>query len=217
LRHVKEVVPKELLDEWTPDLAYAVGLITSDGNLPPNSNKIHFVSTDEELIDLFCGCLQLASTITPHCYLARSGKSGLCQSSQCKPQYVVEFADWRFRAFLESVGLKPNKSKTLGRLAIPDNVFFDFLRGEWDGDGSWYTIETRPHYLRCEVASASPVFLHWLHETIERTTGLAGRISGIRLFYAGAAAVALGHRLYYALDLPCLSRKYAKWRQCVAK
>ena len=54
-----------------------------------------------------------------------------------KEQYHVIFSDHVYRARLEAIGLTPNKSKTLAPLAIPDEYFRDFLRGEFDGDGCW--------------------------------------------------------------------------------
>ena len=57
---VKRIIPTEKL-EWSPDFAYAVGLITSDGNLRSGTgaNEVKFYSTDRELTDHYCRALGL--------------------------------------------------------------------------------------------------------------------------------------------------------------
>ena len=38
---------------WSPQFAYAIGLLVSDGNLSPDGRHINFTTTDVELIELF--------------------------------------------------------------------------------------------------------------------------------------------------------------------
>jgi hypothetical protein len=125
---LKEYVPPEIYTHWTPDLAYAIGLLTADGMLNKRNYGISLSSTDEEIIELYCGCLRLSPN-APIYIQERAGR---------KPTYVVEFYDRGFRNFVEDIGLTPAKSKTIGPLQIPDAVFPDFLRGCWDGDGGWH-------------------------------------------------------------------------------
>ncbi|MDE3089655.1 MAG: hypothetical protein KGJ80_09790, partial [Chloroflexota bacterium] len=53
----------------------------------------------------------------------------------------VQFGDVILYRWLLDIGLTPNKSKSIGVLDIPDEYFFNFLRGHLDGDG---TIKTFP-------------------------------------------------------------------------
>jgi len=39
--------------QWSPEFAYAIGLIVTDGNLSPDGRHIAFTSKDRELIDNF--------------------------------------------------------------------------------------------------------------------------------------------------------------------
>ncbi len=200
-------VPDAVFETWTPKLAYVVGLITSDGWLPQGEahNAVSFSSTDTELINLFCRLLQLASETRPYCKLPQGQKL----------VHQVTVTDWRFRAFLEGVGLTPAKSKTLGPLNIPDVVFPDFVRGCMDGDGCWTIDHSRPpqEHLIAQLTSGSPTFLAWVHATVNRLTGLHGGVSGKRLRYCWGAAVQLGMWLYYAPDVPALSRKREIWHK----
>jgi hypothetical protein len=132
---------------------------------------------------------------------------------------MLYFSDPGFRVFLEHIGLSPAKSKTIGPLKIPDQVFSDFIRGMWDGDGCWHIHRkprrsaSHPGYLRGTLTSASPAFLEWIQTTVERIVGLCGHIYGIRLVYYGREAVALGEWLYWAPDIPALSRKRSIWER----
>ncbi len=201
-------VPPEAYRAWTSDLAYAVGLITSDGCLIKHKvSVVKLVSTNLEIIELFLGCLQADSSVSVH---EQQGKGNR------KMAYVVEFSDRFFRAFLESIGLMPQKSNILGSLVIPDEFFFDFLRGAWDGDGCWSVMRNGNGNERLSYAkltSGSSTYLEWVQRKIRQLAGLQGHIYSTDLKFNGSHAVALGHHLYYAVDLPALSWKREIWRR----
>jgi hypothetical protein len=43
--------------EWTPDLAYVIGLLATDGNLSKEGRHITMRSSDIQLLKTFRGCL----------------------------------------------------------------------------------------------------------------------------------------------------------------
>ncbi len=206
----REYVPPQVYAAWTPDLAYAVGLFTADGHLSKSSNEILMTSSEIEVLDLFAGCLQLDTDLEPH----EKKVSG-----NQKPAYALYFSDLDFRAFLERIGLTPAKSLTIGPLDVPDDVFADFARGCWDGDGCWHICRSTPpyEYLYSDLCSCGPDFLQWMQVTIERFTGLPGCLTGVRIKYGGSKAVALGRWMYYAPNVPALSRKRAIWERFAPK
>lgn len=55
--------PRQREIVWTPELAYAVGLITTDGSLSSDGRHIDFTSNDKELINTFKKCLNLKNKI----------------------------------------------------------------------------------------------------------------------------------------------------------
>ncbi len=204
-RQSRSYVPSQTLSSWpSPELAYVVGLIASDGNLHRNRNTVHFASTDREMIDNYIRLLNLDDI------------NIMIKHTSTKDQYIVEFADSTYREFLETRGLTPNKSKTIAALDIPNSVFADFARGDLDGDG-WWSMEKSRGCLSLEggFSSGSPVFLDWMRDTIHRLTDLNGHITSIRLRYRGQNAFRLGEWLYYQSDLPCLRRKRAIWANCL--
>jgi hypothetical protein len=196
------------------NLAWAIGLIATDGNLSGDGRHLSLVSKDRELLETFRACLQLGVAITLH--LSGHGRSGL----------RLQWGDRRFYDWLAGVGLTPAKSLTLGPLTIPDECFVDFFRGCIDGDGSivtyvdYYNTFKKPEYvyrrLYVSIVSASFKFVDWLRATVRRLIGLAGELTVRkspgrndiwRLRYAKAESLVLLRWMYYSPDVPCLRRK----------
>jgi hypothetical protein len=158
--------------KWSADFAYIIGLLVTDGNLSKNGRHITFTSKDLEQINNYRRILNLDSKI---------GKSGLGR----KMCYRVQFGDVLFYQFLQSIGLTPAKSKTLGPILISDEYFFDYLRGALDGDGYVYSYwdprwkSSFMFYLG--FASAAPEYVMWLQDTVERLVGVKGHITRIKI------------------------------------
>lgn len=196
---------------WSPNLAYAVGLITTDGSLSKNGRHINLTSKDVDQIVNFKKCLGIE-----HIKIGRKS-SGY---SKEKLYHQVQFGDVLFYRWLMSIGLKPNKSKILESLKIPDQYFFDFLRGCFDGDGCinayWDPRWHSSYMFYLSFASASPQFLLWLQSTITRLTPARGVINNSKaarieqLRYAKTATRILFKRMYYSEDVISLKRKVVK-------
>lgn len=193
---------------WSPALAYAIGLITTDGNLANDNRHINLTSKDEQLILCFKDCLNLKNSI------GRKARGGSVE----KKYYVLQFGDRNFYEFLLSIGLTPAKSKTLSKIEIPDQYFADFLRGCIDGDGN-ISIAKHPEsqhlQLRIRLCSASLVFLQWVKEQITKNLGIhTGWIEdqshngAFLLIYAKADSVKLIDYMYYNGVQYYLKRKF---------
>jgi hypothetical protein len=175
------------------------------------------VSTDRQIIDLYCWCLGLRpSDIPEEEWSAQNAVTiPLLQSHRPphKRQYSIIFSDQAYRTRLEEIGLIPAKSNTLGSLQVPDHYFRDFLRGEFDGDGCWSADRRKKRgNLLGIFTSGSHRYLQWIQDSLERLGGITGgRIRGIDLRYEGDSAERLGRFLYYTEDLPSLLRKREKW------
>ena len=194
--------------EWSPELAYVVGLITTDGSLSIDGRHISFTSKDTQLIKTFKKCLGIQNKIG----LKSSGFSG----KKCPH---IQFGDVIFYKWLLNIGLTPNKSKTLGELKIPDWHFFDFLRGHFDGDGCCYSYWDKrwksSFMFYTTFISASEKHVVWLKNKIERLSGVKsilrrekGPMYGIR--FAKEDSKTIISKMYYREKLPCLQRKFKK-------
>ncbi len=191
---------------WSPELAYVIGVIASDGNLSPDGRHINITSKDRGMI--FTMKKLLART-------SRIGKKSRGGETE-KKYYLLQFSDVLFYDFLLSIGLTPAKSKTIGPLNIPTKYFPDFLRGCIDGDGSLgYFIhpESKLPQFRIRLASASPKFLTWVLQILQKEFHIQGGF--IYHTKKSASTLSFGKRdarkilplMYYEKSLPSLKRK----------
>ena len=192
--------------EWSPDFAYAIGLLATDGNLSKDGRHINMTSKDEEMISVFKKCLSIQNKTGRKC---RGG-------SKEKKYFQVQFGDKNFYNFLMSLGLTPAKSKTLGPLKIPVKYFSDFFRGCIDGDGNIRVAEhpeSQHPQLRIRLCSASPKFLDWIKNEISKNTNSNGgwienkKNIGV-LAYAKSDSIKLLNFMYYHKVKSYLGRKY---------
>lgn len=205
---------------WTPELAYAVGLITTDGNLSSDGRHISLTSSDLQLLTTFKNCLGLSNTIT------KNPKGSYSK----KQSYKIQFGDVSFYKWLQEIGLMPRKTSRLNEISVPDEFFRDFLRGHLDGDGSIVTYEDRyntfkdPKYvytrLYVHFLSASQKHIVWIYQKIKDTIDIKGDLNNDRkrklgedkkivwrLRFSKKASLKLLLWLYYKPSLPCLERK----------
>ena len=199
--------------KWTAEVAYVVGLITTDGCLAKDRGHLTVTSKDLDLLETVRRCLGVTARIT--------------LSTNPRPCYRLQWGDVVFHRWLTEIGLMPAKSLKLGPLQVPDDWMRDFLRGCIDGDGSIVTYTDRYNtfkkstyvYTRVylSLVSASPRFVEWLRETLRRVVGVTGDVSVSqlaernalwRLRYAKREAFRLLRWMYHAPDVPCLRRKY---------
>jgi hypothetical protein len=162
---------------WSVKTAYAAGLMATDGNLSSDGRHMSFVSRDRELVETFAECLQLATTVRT----LRTRAGGTL--------YRVQWADRRIYDWFISMGLLPAKSLRLGRLAVPDECFADFVRGCIDGDGSVHVYTDTYHQrkkdryvyerLYVSLVSASYPFLEWIQTTVQTAGGDHGSHSRV--------------------------------------
>jgi intein-encoded DNA endonuclease-like protein len=199
--------------KWSSNFAYAIGLITTDGNLSPNGRTIIFTSKDKEMVDNFQKAL---CTSYNYCMKANGANPE-------KKYYVIQIGDVLFYHFLESIGLTPNKSKTIGKIKIPQEYLRDFIRGSFDGDGCSYSYWDKrwksSFMLYLEFVSASKEHILWLQEIINKEVGIHGHItksgnhSCFQLKYAKNESIKLFKYMYNDEKSLYLCRKYLKIKE----
>lgn len=198
--------PKKIIDEtWRPELAYAIGLIATDGCLSKDGLLVDLTSKDKEQLLNFSKCLGVDFNI---------GNKLNPKGDQC---LRIQFKNRIFYDFLLSIGLTPRKSLTMGKLKIPDEYFFDFLRGCFDGDGCFYSYwDSRwksSHMFYLEFTSASEKHLGWLRKIIKFRVGVSGHVTSskkssvFQLKYAKKESLEIIKKMYYNPSVICLSRK----------
>lgn len=192
---------------WNSNLAYAVGLITTDGSLSKDGRHIDFTSKDFVQVQNLLNCLGLKTKI--------SGK----KSGSGKLSYRAQIGNVEFYRFLESIGLFPKKSLLLGSISVPSEFFGDFLRGHFDGDGSFFSYYD-PRWKKSlmfysSFVSASKKHITWLRSKIKSVVGVAGHTtkssgSVYQLKFAKRETLHLLAEMYYNHEVVCLDRKRKK-------
>ena len=171
-------------------------------------------SNDIEQIENFKKCLGLDNKIGTN-YSGTSTKKG----------FRIQFSDILFYKFLEKIGLSAHKSLTIGSVLVPRKYYFDFLRGHFDGDGTFFSYwdkrwKSSYMFYLC-FYSASKNHINWLRSRNARYLGIKGHIckskndSTYSLRYAkGESLILLKHM--YRNKNPRLSRKYLKIKKALA-
>ena len=205
--------------EWSPVMAYVVGLMASDGCLLRDGRHLAFDSNDLQLIETFSRCL--GRRLVFRTTFTRAGNRS----------YQTAFSDAALHRWLRSVGLIPRKSLTLGPLAVPRDVIIHVARGLFDGDGHLAnfvhapTLRTYPRYVHERLwlyfNSASRRHVDWIRSELRETLGVDGyvgtrparppRHAFYRLQYGKRASIRLLTAFYEDPSAPRLERKWAVW------
>ena len=193
---------------WSANFAYAIGLIATDGCIYKNGRHISLTSLDVEQLINFNKALEIDVKIS-----TKQGIRGIFCTH-------VQFSDVLFHQFLVSIGITPAKSKTINTIKVPKKYFFDFLRGCFDGDGSFYSYYDKrwksSFMFYLTLASASMDFLSWIREELSERLGVTGHVSSAKnhstsqLRYAKKEAMEIIKKMYYNDEVLCLSRKRKK-------
>ena len=202
--------------QWTPEVAYAVGLIATDGNLSPSGRHVAVSSGEREVLETFLRCVN------------RRAKIGTNKSGFGSLTLRVQLGDVGLYRWLQTIGLFPRKSHTVGAIDVPSEYFGHLLRGLIDGDGSILDVsydgtgKARGHRYRTLLTrfnSASRAHVDWLRARIAREFGLSGGLANedglFQLTYAMRASLRLLPLLYPDPDVPCLARKRDTWLRFV--
>lgn len=212
---------------WSPELAYAVGLLVTDGCLSKDGRHIVFRSCDIDQIEAMRLCLNTHTTIEAPRYEVEHNQK-IC--------YRIQIGNVQLYRWLLSIGLFPRKSYTIGQIDIPDELFRDFLRGHLDGDGTIvtyrdsYNISKNPAYIYIRLfvrfISASEQHMMWIRSTLTRLLQVHGDISNYRgpkstvplwsLKFMKHESIKLLGWLYYDPYIPYLERKRKKAEQALA-
>jgi hypothetical protein len=198
---------------WSPEIAYAVGLIATDGNLSPSGRHVSVSSGEREVLETFLRCVD------------RRAKIGHVKGGFGTNGLRVQIGDVGLYRWLQSIGITPRKSLTLGPITVPDEVLAHLLRGLLDGDGSIIDCTydgtgkargRRYRTLLVRFNTASREHAEWVRHRISERYGLHGGLwceDGMyQLTYAKRASRRLLPLLYPAPNVPCLSRKREVWR-----
>ena|SRR3989338_6433688 len=214
----KNVKWRKKLPPWSPDFAYAIGLLVTDGSISKDGRHIVFTSKDRQLIGHIAQILRVNGKV--------GRKSSGALTTGERRYYYLQFSNVALYRFLNTIGIHPNKTKTIRQVLIPSRYFFHFLRGHFDGDGTFYSYHdprwTTSFLYYLVFISASYRHLAWIRDTLQQLTDVKGSLvkkknHGIyKLGYAKREAYRIIQKMYPTNDVPCLTRKRLKIERALA-
>lgn len=149
---------------WTPDMAYVLGLVATDGNIQ-GVGTLRIYQKETDLLDQVQG---LMGSSFPY---------DLCGSKK-NPIPTLRYHSRRLVQDLVNLGVHPNKSLTL---QVPLHVPFpqDYIRGVFDGDGhGGFYKKRKKRYLRIGFTSGSKEFLLGIKEILPVHIGGPYKVKG---------------------------------------
>lgn len=155
LQHV--VYNTAFFKTWTANMAYVLGVIFTDGNMFPNrfndeghkstsyTSKVSISQKEPELLEKIRCIIGTNARITPRI------NNGIEDSL-----YLLILNNDEIYQDLVCLGLMPNKSLKIQYPKVPEEFEWHFIRGLWDGDGSFYKDN---NYGRAKFVSGSKEFI----------------------------------------------------------
>jgi hypothetical protein len=117
-------IDENFFGEWSPEMAWVLGLLFTDGNVFPG--RISLSSIDVELLEKVKALLKSTKPLIKQ---AQSYDKTKCV-------YRFEFYREKMRENLDRLGLHQRKSLNMIFPNVPEEYVRHFIRGCWDGDGS---------------------------------------------------------------------------------
>jgi len=195
---------------WSPEMAYVLGVIYSDGNLSSAKN-IYRVTVSQKEPELLVKILSLMDCNAKLHFKRKLYYGDLVSGSL----YWFTIAVKSVYADLVKLGLTPNKSLTVGFPEVPTEYARHFIRGCWDGDGSVY-ITGKSNNIGANYVSGSKNFIEGMLKELEKA-GLPKRNiysnnkkpPSYSFKFFGSQCVELYHYLYDKVpSTQYLERKY---------
>jgi hypothetical protein len=205
----------DVLNEWSPGLAYILGLALTDGTIRKDMTRIAFYSSDLQMLEIVQQFFESTHPVVTH---STPGKYSFEIGGTAYPgkkQMYVFYLDSKVAAerFIQ-LGITPNKSYIGPYPSIPQEVWWHFFRGVLDGDGN--IAFSRKGGLRIKIAGNRNGVLGLQTDLAElfsiRSTARYLDIDRVKLLdLCGEFAERARSCMYQDSENLRLERKYHQW------
>ena len=124
-------INEKFFGKWSPEMAWALGLLFTDGHI--SGNMVQFTSVDIDLLE----------KVKPLFQSSRPIQKRTQSYDKSKHIYAFAFSHPKIAEDLRKLGLHERKSLTMKFPDILEEYIRHFIRGCWDGDGSIFFDKNR--------------------------------------------------------------------------
>lgn len=124
-------IDEDFFAQWTPEMAWVLGLLFTDGNIQTDRATHQRVSIASIDLDLLENVSRFLKTTRPI-------KKCIQSYDKTRHIYQLEFYREKMRDDLHNLGLIEKKSLIIQFPDVPAEYIRHFIRGCWDGDGTIY-------------------------------------------------------------------------------
>lgn len=219
--HNKKQVNENFFKEWSPQMAYVLGLIYADGTIidARKSSRTCYLQISNNDKPLLEQVKQAMSS--KHSIISRKPRhvNFFGKSYFCKENFSLRIGSRIIFKDLVQLDLTPRKSLTIGLPKLPKKHFRFFLRGYFDGDGciGTYSKNNKTPRLHVVFVSGSYGFLDQLSNKLSLVLDIGKNnvLTGTRAFrisYRKSSGLKILSYMYKGLgSAPFLERKYKKF------
>jgi hypothetical protein len=175
------------------NMFYILGVIASDGNI---HNKRPYINielkrNDKSLLKFIANEINKNQTIYEYEHFNKRSKKTY---KACK----ISFYSKTLKQDLKELGILPNKTKiglNIDIDKIPEDFFYDFIRGHFDGDGSVYHKKKK---LVTKITCSDITFLQKIQKRINLQSSIQSSKNKTYhdLIYCNKSSIILRERLY---------------------
>lgn len=167
------VYNERFFDEWSPEMAWVLGLIFADGNIGQHSkNGFHcsVCSIDVDMLE------QVRELMCSNARINNHGGKNTKTLLVCSTDTT--------KVLMDKYGLHPNKSRTIQWPGVPDSCLSHFVRGLWDGDGCVFVRNRKRKKnkgkayteITTQYVSGSKQFVYDMRDAIEQKAAIQANI-----------------------------------------
>ena len=196
-------------DKWNENMAYILGFIYADGCIIDRKK-----STGDEVLYIALANADYDHLVKIRDKIAPNKKIWVYYKKLNNKYYRIDYLRIGSRYLckrLKDLGVKNRKSKVLEFPHVPKKYLSHFIRGYFDGDGSFLIYRNEP---RLSFCSGTKVFLDYISLLIANNLGLSkkniiyGKVAGAYyLHYHTRESIVVGEWLYNNSSIH-LGRKY---------
>lgn len=161
-------INENFFSRWSPEMAWVLGLLCTDGNLSSHGRRVTFTSIDIDVLEKVKAVMGFEGPISRVNKQSQAHRIMICRA--------------RIYDDLLALGLTPAKSLTLKWPKIPPQFMRHFLRGVYEGDGSYCLAGRERSSLKISLVSGSDIFIRGVQEELSKLHAFANRGMALRYY-----------------------------------